>query len=73
MSLLKRIGGYIVGGLNSLGEFFVNSVRSVLGLKKKPPSDKIRAALRKQWLEVGKEQEIPGVEYDGETYYDTPH
>jgi hypothetical protein len=49
------------------------NVDELLGFKKKPPTEKIRAALRKQWLELEPhEKEIAGVEYEGEIYYETP-
>ena len=39
----------------------------------KPPSGKIRAALRQQYLELlPGEKEIPGVEWEGRVYYETP-
>jgi hypothetical protein len=38
-----------------------------------PPSEEIRAALRQQWLDLlPGEKDIPGVEWEGEVYYETP-
>ena len=49
------------------------SVRKFLGIKRKPPSKKIKAALREQWLALAPgEKEIPGVEWEDEVYYETP-
>lgn len=48
-------------------------LRSYFPFKRKPPSEKIRAALRKQWLELEPgEKGIPGVEWEGEIYFETP-
>ena len=62
--------------LNSLadaGERVRAHVEDIIGVRKKPPSEKIRAALRKQWLELAPgEKDIPGVEWEGEIYYETP-
>ena len=55
------------------GETVINGIRSVLGFKKRPPSEKIRAALRQQYLDLAPgEKEIPGVEWEDEVYYETP-
>ena len=55
------------------GETIIKGVRSVLGLEKRPPREKIRAALRQQWLSLAPgEKEIPGVEWEDEVYYETP-
>lgn len=41
--------------------------------KPKPPTEKIRQALRKQWLDLAPgEKEIAGVEWEGEIYFETP-
>ena len=49
------------------------SLRKYLGFKPKPPREKIRAALRQQYLDLlPGEKEIPGVEWEGEIYYKTP-
>ena len=49
------------------------SLREYLGFKPKPPSEKIRAELRKQWLSLAPgEKDIPGIEWEDEVYYETP-
>jgi len=55
------------------GERVINWIRFTLGLKPKLPSEKIRAALRQQYLDLAPgEKEIPGVEWEDEVYYETP-
>jgi hypothetical protein len=69
MGILAAIGNFFIG----IGEVIIGGIRSLLGFKKKPPSDKIRAELRQQWLELlPGEKDIPGVEYEGEVYFETP-
>jgi hypothetical protein len=68
MGILAAIGNFFIG----IGEVIIGGIRSLLGLKK-VPSDKIRAKLRQQWLELlPGEKDIPGVEYEGEVYFETP-
>jgi hypothetical protein len=76
MGLLNRIkegvatiGGFFIG----IGQNITNAIRIALGIKPKPPSEKIRAELRQQWLDLAPgEKEIEGVEWEGEIYYETP-
>jgi hypothetical protein len=64
---------WIVDGIVSIGHVVTNSIKKFFGIKPKPPTEKIKAALRKQWLELEPhEEEIPGVEYEGDIYYETP-
>jgi hypothetical protein len=64
---------YILNELADAGERMREGVGDLIGRKKKPPSDKIRAELRQQWLELlPGEKDIPGVEYEGEVYFETP-
>jgi hypothetical protein len=66
---LTTIGSFFIG----IGESITNTIRLTLGIKPKPPSEKIRAELRQQWLDLAPgEKDIPGVEYEGEIYYETP-
>lgn len=67
--------GWIADTLIGIGHTVLGGVASLFGikLKKKPPSARIRADLRQQWLELAPgEREIPGVEWEGEIYYETP-
>lgn len=69
MGILKWIGD----GLVSIGQTVIRGIKRLFGIKPKPPTEKIRAALRKQWLELEPdEKDIPGVEWEGEVYYSTP-
>jgi hypothetical protein len=64
---------YVLNVFADAGERMRGGVDELLGIKKKPPTEKIKAALRKQWLELAPgETEIPGVEWEGEIYYETP-
>ena len=64
---------YILNELADAGERMRAGIEEITGVRKKPPREKIRAALRKQWLELAPgEKEIPGVEWEGEIYYETP-
>jgi hypothetical protein len=66
---LTTVGAFFIG----IGESITNALRSALGIKPKPPSAKIRAELRQQWLDLlPGERDIPGVEWEGEIYYETP-
>jgi len=48
-------------------------LRSYFPFEHRPPKEKIKAALREQWLNLEPgEKEIPGVEFEGEIYYETP-
>lgn len=63
---------YVLNAFADLGEKVRSTVDVALGFKR-PPTEKIKAALRKQWLELAPgETEIPGVEWEGEIYYETP-
>jgi hypothetical protein len=63
----------ILKSIADAGERMRSGVEYLTGVRKKPPTEKIRAALRKQWLELASgEKEIAGVEWEGEIYYDTP-
>jgi len=63
----------VVDTILGAGETVINGIRSILGIKQKPPSEKIRAALRQQYLDLAPgEKEIPGVEWEDEVYYETP-
>lgn len=69
MGLLNWLSNIVTETL----EFLWNGVKSLFGIKPKPPSLKIQAALRKQWLELTPDEpSIPGVEWEGEIYYETP-
>jgi len=73
ISWLKSGAKAVADTILEIGETIINGIRSLLGLKKKPPSEKIRAALRQQWLSLAPgEKEIPGVEWEDEVYYETP-
>lgn len=64
---------YLLNAAADAGEKMRATVEDLTGVRKKPPTAKIRAALRQQWLELAPgEQEIPGVEWEGEIYYETP-
>lgn len=65
----------LYGGYKLITEYAERkpSLRKFLGLKPKPPRDRIRKVLRKQWLDLlPGEKDIPGVEYEGEVYFETP-
>ena len=48
-------------------------LRGYFPFEHKPPKEKIKAALRKQWLDLAPgEKDIPGVEWEGEIYFETP-
>jgi len=76
MGILSAIGGIISGAIGFITDgitYVFNAVKSIFGIKPSPPSEKIRSALRQQWLELAPEEEsIPGVEWEGEVYYETP-
>jgi hypothetical protein len=88
MGLLKGIAGaikwivtapfiaidYVLNVFANVGEDLREAVGGLIGVRKKrPPSAKIRAELRQQWLDLAPgETEIPGVEWEGEMYYETP-
>jgi hypothetical protein len=64
---------WIVDGLTGIGHAIITGIGKLFGIKPKPPTEKIKAALRKQWLELEPhEKEIPGIEWEGEIYYETP-
>jgi hypothetical protein len=64
---------YVFNVFANVGEDLREAVGSLISGKKRPPSDKIRAELRQQWLDLlPGEQDIPGVEWEGEIYYETP-
>jgi hypothetical protein len=64
---------WIADGLTGIGHAIIAGIGKLFGIKPKPPREKIRAVLRKQWLELASgEKEIPGVEWEGEIYYNTP-
>lgn len=64
---------YVLNALADVGGRTRAIVEDLIGVRKKLPSAKIRTALRKQWLELAPgEKEIPGVEWEGEIYYETP-
>jgi hypothetical protein len=64
---------WITDGLVSIGQVITSGIKRLFGIKPKPPTEKIRAAIRKQWLELEPtEEDIPGVEWEGEVYYTTP-
>ena len=76
MGILKRF----LGGIVAIGDYILNIGNSVLrhvesffGIKHKLPTEEIRRRLREQWLALKpEEKDIPGVEVDGETFYETP-
>jgi len=71
MGLLR----WIADGLISIGHTIISGIASLFGIKikRKPPTEKIRAELRQQWLELEPgEKEISGIEWEGEIYYETP-
>ena len=73
---LTWIGKSVFGIFNAIadaGETLRRGTDKLFGFKK-PPSAKIRAALREQWLAIGPKepQIIPGVEWEGELYFETP-
>jgi hypothetical protein len=69
MGILKQILDTII----DIGYAIGGAIKSLLGFKPTPPRAKIRAELRAQWLALGKgEKDIPGVEWEGEIYYETP-
>ena len=69
MGILAAVGNFFIG----VGKVIKSGIRSLLGLKPKPPRDRIRKVLRKQWLDLlPGEKDIPGVEYEGEVYFETP-
>lgn len=63
----------ILNAVADAGERMRGGIEELTGVRKRPPTAKIRAALRKQWLELAPgEKEIAGVEWEGEVYYETP-
>lgn len=69
MGLLGRLSDVIV----KIGGAVLGGIKTLFGIRPKPPALKIQAALRKQWLDLAPEEpSIPGVEYEGEIYYETP-
>lgn len=63
----------ILNALADAGEKMRGDVDIALGLKKRRvPREKIRRALREQYLELLPGEEIAGVEWEGEIYYETP-
>ena len=69
MGFLNWLSNIVIG----TAEFLWNGVKFLFGIKPSPPSAKIRAELRKQWLNLAPgEKEIDGVEWEGEIYYETP-
>lgn len=75
-SVIKTVISYpfhlLAEGLEKLAEAG-ERLRSYFPFERKPPTEKIKAALRKQWLELEPgEKEIPGVEWEGEIYFETP-
>jgi hypothetical protein len=67
--------GWIADTVIGIGHAIVAGIASIFGIKIKPrpSSEKIRAELRQQWLDLAPgETDIPGVEWEGEIYYETP-
>ena len=72
--------GSILEGITAIGSFVldivssgISFIKSALGMKPSPPRAEIRAKLRAQWTSLlPAETEIPGVEWEGEIYYETP-
>ena len=63
----------ILNSIADAGERMRAGVEHLTGVRKKPPTEKIKAALRKQWLELEPdEEEIAGVEWEGVIYFETP-
>lgn len=63
---------YALNTMADAGERVRKHTDEIFGFKR-PPREKIKAALRQQWLELADdEKEIPGVEWEGEIYYETP-
>lgn len=64
---------YVLSGLASACGTLRAAIGDLTGVRKKPPIAKIRAELRQQWLELAfGEKDIPGVEWEGEIFYETP-
>lgn len=76
MGILGKLIEKVTDALYEVGEWVISGFHTLIGLItpfKKVPSEKIRAELRAQWLALGPEEaEIPGVEWEGEIYYETP-
>ena len=83
LSTLKKIGSAIKTAINYPFYLLAEGLEALAGagerlrsyfpFERKPPREKIKAALRKQWLELGAgEKEIAGVEWEGEIYFETP-
>lgn len=67
---------YALNTMADASEAFRGRIKGITEItfgKPRPPTEKIRAALRKQWLDLAPDEvEIAGVEWEGEIYYETP-